>query len=214
MAKKATTSQIGSFLSGLIALFFSEKAEKIVSELQYAKIQDAIDWEDKLELLKRIVKFINNGFNFVIDVAQHVINFDASAKMPFAGASLSERDYAITGDVAFNPSEWIAKNELKDGETYITGHEFLKRLKAGKKVLPNSNMINWLVEHQNELGVKEFLEQYKGKVLYAFGDIFRDSDGDLCVRCAIWDGDAWVSSCYWLGLTFVEHLLALSQKTK
>jgi len=207
MATKANKEQVATFLGALVTLLLGKHSEKI-SKIDGEKIQQAIDTDDKAGLLDRIIKFINNGCNFVLVIAQHVINFDTEAKVPFEGAKLDTRT-GLTGNVSFEPKKWIAKNELKDGETSITGHEFLKRLQAGKKVLPNSNMIDWLIEHQDEPGVKEFLDQYRGKVLYAFGDIFRNSGGDLCVRCALVSDERWVSRCSWLDDGFLEHDLAL-----
>lgn len=204
---KSLIAKVLTWLLGLIT-----EGKKDVPNIDFNAIQKIIDGDDK-KMVGNLIEFINRGFEFVIVVAQHVINFDLPATVPFSGATLNER-IGLTGTIAFKPEEWIAKNELQAGETYITGHEYLKRLKASKNQLPNSNQIDWLVEHQNEPGVKEFLEQYKGKVLYAFGDVFRGSGGGLYVRCMVWDGGAWVSDYGWLDGDFYEHRLALLQKTK
>ncbi len=121
--------------------------------------------------------------------------------LPFTGATVEEH---ITHK-KLDYSKLEAVLMLRSGETYITGHEFLKRLKESRQTLLNGDDLDYLLAHQELIP-----ENLKGKYLYAFGSIFRFSVGDLYVRCVFVDDERWVSDLNWLDNSFNELGLALS----
>lgn len=78
--------------------------------------------------------------------------------------------------------------EQKDG--YIDGNILRDRMK-GKGL--NATVLDWLMDHPDQIP-----DEWKGKYVYFWGTIYRDSDDDLCVRYLYWYGGAWYWDCHWL----------------
>ena len=70
-----------------------------------------------------------------------------------------------------------------DGES-IKGTE-LRKLLEGQPVL-NACVLDHLLDHPEQIP-----EDWKGKDIFFWGTIYRDSDGRQYVRCLCWSGDAW-----------------------
>jgi len=83
----------------------------------------------------------------------------------------------------------------------VEGNKLRKEL-ASEPVL-NANVLDYLLSHP-ELIPKE----WKGKYVFFWGTIYRDSDGDLCVRCLCWRGGAWGWSYVWLDFLFSGRIPA------
>ncbi|KKQ35813.1 MAG: hypothetical protein US50_C0004G0002 [Candidatus Nomurabacteria bacterium GW2011_GWB1_37_5] len=211
MATKPTSlDQFGSFITSLLTLLMAlitGKSKKI-AEIDGDKVQELIDREDKQSIINELIKFINNGWKMTYLIAARVLDLDAPAKMPFSGATLKERS-GMSGRIVLDLQKIKVIHKLQEGESYITGYEFKKRLIDDKETLFNSNLIDSLVAGQDEPDMKAFLDQHRGKVLVDFGDTFSDSHGRLYVRCAIVDDERWVSDCHWLDYDFHGHSLAL-----
>ena len=79
--------------------------------------------------------------------------------------------------------------EQKTG--YVEGIELQKQLK-GKKPL-NATVLDWLIEHPEYIP-----DEWKGKYVFFWGTIYRDSDGSLCVRCLCFSGGHWRQNYDWL----------------
>jgi len=86
--------------------------------------------------------------------------------------------------------------EQKEGR--IKGSELRKKLKE-ELVLP-VNVLDFLLKKENQHLIPE---EWKGKYVFFWGTIYRDSDGDLYVRYLYWHGDGWSWSCNWLGSDWV-----------
>ena len=81
----------------------------------------------------------------------------------------------------------------KDGKV-IEGHKLRKKL---AKLSPyNANMLDFLLKEENQHLIPE---EWKGKVVFFWGTIYRHSDGSLYVRYLYWNGDRWDWSYSWLG---------------
>lgn len=213
MAKKpASLDQVGALMLKLTSIFlgFITGKNKKIEQIDGGKIQEIIDEENTDSILDVIIQLINNGWKMTIIVAQRVINFDAVAKLPFSKAKFYGRTgIGMVGTVAIDFKKIKAVNKLEKGESYITGNEFISRLKKAKEKLFGANLIDLLVNNQNDLDVKEFLNQYRGKVLVDFEDVFAGSNDYLYIRYAIVNDGVWVSYCRWLGDDFDEPFLAL-----
>ena len=77
----------------------------------------------------------------------------------------------------------------------VSGYELQKKL-ANLPVL-NAVMLDWYLAHPELIP-----EDWKGKYVFFWGTIYRNSDGRLCVRCLHWDGSQWYWDCSWLGSDF------------
>ena len=84
----------------------------------------------------------------------------------------------------------------------IRGTELREELK-GKPVL-NANVLDYLLKHPELIP-----EEWKGKAVFFWGTIYRDSRGNLCVRCLYWDGSRWYWSHNWLDDFWLADNLAL-----
>ena len=83
---------------------------------------------------------------------------------------------------------WLSESQ-KSGT--ISGHELRKELE-GKPVLP-ANVLDFLLAHPELIP-----EEWKGKYIYFWGTIYRDSSDSLYVFCLYWDGRSWNWSYNWL----------------
>jgi hypothetical protein len=79
---------------------------------------------------------------------------------------------------------------------YTTGGDLRKELED-KPVL-NATVLDYLLKHP-----KLIPEDWKGKYVYFWGTIYRDSDGSLYVRFLYWDVGVW--DWYYFWLDFVWH---------
>ncbi|OYV26978.1 MAG: hypothetical protein B7W98_02790, partial [Parcubacteria group bacterium 20-58-5] len=92
--------------------------------------------------------------------------------------------------------------EPEQEKGYIIGTELQERLK-GKDVM-SAAVLDYLLEHTELIP-----EAWKGKYIFFWGTVYRDSCGGLCVRCLFWDGDGWSWGSFWLGYGFVVNGPAL-----
>ena len=72
-----------------------------------------------------------------------------------------------------------------------SGNKLRKEL-ANKDVL-NANVLDYLLAHPELIP-----EEWKGKLIFFWGTIYRDSDGRLYVRYLRWGGSRWNSGYGWL----------------
>ncbi|MFA5009729.1 MAG: hypothetical protein WC553_00660 [Patescibacteria group bacterium] len=89
------------------------------------------------------------------------------------------------GKLEWNPEKiQLYLSNAQNDNSDIEGHELCRELK-GKRVL-NDCVLDWLIAHP------EFIpEEWKGKYIFFWGTIYRDSSGYLRVRFLYWDGGRW-----------------------
>jgi hypothetical protein len=95
--------------------------------------------------------------------------------------------------------EWV--NVHLDSETWIKGHELVKRGKALNRPLPDMDYAQRLLDCQEYIPV-----EIRGKIVLVFtGIILRDQDGGLYVLCFCWRGGRrrWIPSFGYLGHRFL-----------
>lgn len=121
---------------------------------------------------------------------EHLIDCDAPSFIPPERWSVEEHK---KGDPwKWNPAEvelYISESQ-RDGKT-IGGNELRKELE-GKSVL-NANVLDYLLANPYLIP-----EEWKRKVIFFWGTIYRDTDGRLCVRYLRWDGGRWNWNWRWL----------------
>jgi hypothetical protein len=73
------------------------------------------------------------------------------------------------------------------------------RQKLAKKPIMNANVLDYLLANQH-LIPDRWKEETNGNTISVFfwGTIYRDWEGELCVRCLRWRNAAWHWNCNWL----------------
>lgn len=142
----------------------------------------------KDENLMRLIRGVLRGTH-EIKALEHAIDCDAD---PFIPNGWSVAGHQKGGIIKFDASKidpYLSKKQ-KDGT--IEGNKLREELK-GKKVL-NANVLDYLLANP-----KLIPEGWKGKGVFFWGTIYRNSLGYLCVRYLYWNNDAsWDWSNYWL----------------
>ena len=120
---------------------------------------------------------------------KHVIDCDAN---PFVPDGWKVEEHQKGGQLVWDASK--VQLYLSDGQKngkVIEGNKLRKEL-AGKPVL-NANVLDHHLANPHLIS-----EEWKGKVIFFWGTIYRDSGGDLCVRYLRWGGDRWGWDYRWL----------------
>ncbi len=160
-----------------------------------------VGWEPKNmddfskdENLMKLVLGVLRGTHEIKGI-EHVIDCDAA---PFIPSCWKVEEHQKNGNIKFDASkvELYLSKKQKNGS--IEGNKLREELK-GKKVL-NANVLDYLLANP-----KAIPEEWKGKYIFFWGTIYRDSDGRLCVRCLYWDGGQWLWSNRWLSYAFYGH---------
>ena len=117
----------------------------------------------------------------------HQINLSTP---PYIPCGWKVEEHIGSGMFEFDPKnvELYLDEGQKNG--VIEGIELRKRL-AGKNVL-NANVLDYLLEHTELIP-----DSWKENWVFFWGTIYRDSGGNLFVRCLSWNGTSW--DAYWIG---------------
>lgn len=133
----------------------------------------------------------------------HVIDCDAKPFEPVGLTVAPESEQIasrVRGRLVFDPSKVkLYLSEKQQGEKdngkyigkYIIGNELKKEL-SSKPVLP-ANVLDFYIHNPHLIS-----EECKGKKIFFWGTIYRDSVGRLCVRCLFFSQDRLCSSYLWL----------------
>ena len=128
--------------------------------------------------------------NLMLDVSQaeikiieHLIDCDAA---PFIPNGLSVEEHKKCGMFKFNPEKISLYLSKKQKKGSIKGNDLRKEL-ANQPNL-NANVLDYLLAHPELIP-----EEWKGKYIFFWGTIYRNSGGSLVVRYLYWDG----SKCFW-----------------
>ena len=140
-----------------------------------ADLLDKLSGENGEEWLENLKKLLRRGTFPVIDC-------DAA---PYVPERWQVEEHHGLGILEWDPTKlslYLSKRQM--GGKWILGHDLRKEIKA-KPVL-NANVLDWLLAHPDHIP-----EEWKGKLVFFWGTIYRDSGGFLCVRCLDWYGFRW-----------------------
>jgi len=127
-----------------------------------------------------------------ISYPEHLIDCDAN---PFIPAGWSVEEHKKGGPLKFDPSKISLYLSKKQKKGSIEGNDLRKEL-ANQPVL-NANVLDYLLAHPELIP-----EEWKGKAVFFWGTIYRNSDGSLYVRYLLWRGSEWGWCYFWLGSDF------------
>lgn len=113
---------------------------------------------------------------------------------PFIPEGFTLVEHKKMGLYKWNPNLPLYLSE-KQKKGSITGNDLKKEL-ANQLVL-NANVLDYLLAHQELIP-----ESWKGKAVFFWGTIYRNSDGLLCVRYLGWGGSEWDWNYRWLDYDF------------
>jgi len=104
-------------------------------------------------------------------------------KLPFDTATIEydNKNYA---------TDFVLHIEPEQKESYIEGKILAERMK--EKGL-SASVLDYLMENTEKIP-----EDWKGKYVYFWGTIFRNSNGDLYVRYLCFSRGKWQTDCNWL----------------
>jgi len=124
-----------------------------------------------------------------ITVPEHVIDCDADPLVPEGWSVEEHRNGGAFKWNATNVSLHLDKGQ-KNGK-WIEGNKLRKEL-ANKPVL-NANVLDYLLAHPHLIP-----EEWKSKVVFFWGTIYRHRGGSLYVRYLDWHGVRWDWDASWL----------------
>ena len=136
---------------------------------------------NKLGGMEGVRRFLAGNSEVVIK--DHVIDCDAN---PFTPDGWKVEEHQKGGQFKMDVSRvelWLADGQKKG---YIEGNKLRKEI--AKKTPFNANVLDYLLAHPELIP-----EEWKGKYVFFWGTIYRDSDGNLYVRYLYWHDDRW----YW-----------------
>ncbi|MBU6388623.1 hypothetical protein KGQ72_01995 [Patescibacteria group bacterium] len=126
-----------------------------------------------------------------IKLVEHVINCDATPFVPDGWEVIEhQKDGQFQWNKDAQKDALFLSSAQKKGNT--EGNKLRKEL-ADKPVL-NACVLDYLLAHPHLIP-----EEWKGKAIFFWGTIYRDSVGNLCVRYLYWLGDGWDWFDSWLG---------------
>lgn len=148
-----------------------------------------IDAVTKSKTMREMFLAVIRGQAHVGNVS-HVIDCDAK---PFEPSGLTVVEHAPGGKIIWDSSKIDLR--LEDGQKggkCIEGNKLRKLLKS-KRVL-NANVLDYLLAHSELIP-----ESWKGNAVFFWGTIYRNADGNQCVRYLYWGDGRWYSHDDWLG---------------
>ena len=124
-----------------------------------------------------------------VTVPQHLIDCDVDPSIP---NGLTIHSHTKGGQLTFDSSKiTLYWSEKQKGSGIIEGYKFLKEL-ANKSPL-NVCVLDYLLKNPNLIP-----DSWKGKAVFFFGTVYRNSDGRLYVRYLRWSGEQGYSNYGWL----------------
>ena len=128
-----------------------------------------------------------------VTITKHIIDLDADPMIP---NGWTVEKHTKGGQFKFDPRQVVLylDKEQQDGGV-IVGNKLRQKLE-GKGVY-NANLLDFYLANPQLIP-----EEWKGKFIFFWGTIYRDSGGILCVRCLRWGGGGWYWDYSWLGHGF------------
>lgn len=131
----------------------------------------------------------------VTDEIGHLIDCDAD---PFCPNNWEAVEHKKGGQFKWNLLKiCLYLSDFQINDSSIEGNKLRKELR--NKLVLNANVLDYLLAHPELIP-----EKWKGKSIFFWGTIYRDSLGRLCVRCLEWCDDQWYENYRWLDYGFTS----------
>ena len=118
------------------------------------------------------------------------LTIDCNVK-PYTSPGYTVEEHQKDGCFIFTPSAITLHLEAEQKSSCLSGFTLRERLR--KLPTLNACVLDYLLTNPRLIP-----DSWKGKYIFFWGTIYRDSDGDLCVRDLYLGGDRWQWGCYWL----------------
>lgn len=195
MKKDLDWKGVGQFIAFLVSVFAiirdTFKKMKIGIEI--------IPWltENGKEIFKKSLTSLGEEWlaqqKVVVAAVVHLIDCDAN---PVCPDGWKVEEHKKGGQFQWNLSKILLYfSDFQINGRSIEGNKLRKEL--DNQLVLNANVLDYLLAHPELIP-----EEWKGKYIFFWGTIYRDSGGDLYVRCLSWGGSKWDWHCNWLDNDF------------
>lgn len=135
-----------------------------------------------------------------------VVSLSASPKLPFNEAEVKSHigegwaivEKRVNGLYVNGRKVVLYLSRRQQNGRLLKGYDLREEL-TDKPVL-NANLLDALYDNPRLIP-----EEWKGKAIFFWGTIYRNSHGDLYVRCLCWDDGSWPWYYYWLGHDWYDN---------
>ncbi|HEY4715016.1 MAG TPA: hypothetical protein VIH31_00710 [Candidatus Paceibacterota bacterium] len=191
-----TISQLGAFFGMLFSIMTSKKFSSLVEEkIDFGKLQDVMNSEDKADLVNEFIKFINNGCKLASEAVNKMagclkkvteaIILEATADFKIADFFKTKDQGGIFAYVDSDIFSWLSKTVKNSPALELASYEFTKDI-TEQGIIDDAKGGDIYVEC-DMAHVKQICERHivKGEKLLkdnGQANLFwvRDKDGDLC----------------------------------
>ncbi|MFA5359025.1 MAG: hypothetical protein WC310_04390 [Patescibacteria group bacterium] len=134
-------------------------------------------------------KFVLGGKSEIVKV-KHIVDLDID---PFVPDYWEVVEHIKGGQFTFDPTKVVLYlDEVQKEAGVIVGNQLREKIKDRSAY--NANLLDFYLKNPHLIP-----KEWKGKTVFFWGTIYRDSDGDLCVRFLKWRGYKWHWSFAWVG---------------
>jgi len=122
---------------------------------------------------------------------EYLVDLDAD---PFVPEGWKVVDHCKSGLFKYDPAKvglYLSKKQ-QNGKV-IVGNDLRKELKS--QPVYNANLLDFYLKKENQHLIPE---EWNEKMVFFWGTIYHNSDGDLYVRGLYWNGDRWCWGYLWL----------------
>lgn len=134
------------------------------------------------ELLAKLLPVLRGHAE--VTMIKHIIDLDAD---PFVPDDWEVVEHHRMGEFEWDPKRiHLYLSPKQKGKKFCNGNELREELRD--KTPLNANFGDYLLKYPHLIP-----EEWKGKLIFLWGTIYRDSDGRLYVRYLVWNGSWW----YW-----------------
>lgn len=119
---------------------------------------------------------------------KHIVDLGKKSIIPYPNWTVESQIGTGKIDLAKVKLELHLEPEQRTGR--IEGNKLREKLSTN---VLNANVLDYLLEHPHLIP-----EDWKGKVVYFWGTIYRGSGGRLCVRYLVFGGGRWRADGRWL----------------
>ena len=171
-----------------MATFSITSIEQLACALEKAGFNDgditALRGYPKLGDLRNVIRS-----HAQIVTVKHIVDMDAD---PYVPQGWKVESHKKQGQLECDPGKiqlYLSENQ-KTGKC-IEGNKLREELESQPTL--NANLLDYFLAHQELIP-----EEWKDKYVFFRGTVYRDSNGNLCVRCLYWSGYRWYWSFLWL----------------